>query len=256
MDENTEQRNEYTYETAVSELQTSGKGGALKKYMALAVGSDSLMELIKYDLITGAFSGFPGALGYLLRQKLYRCILGKMGRGVAIGKNVTIRGARKIRLGSNVLIEDNCSIDARAGDSRIVIGDNVMVARNTIMRARSGEITINDGTSVGSDCIIATDSKIAVGKDVLIAAYCYVSSGGSHNYDDTTLPIIKQGVTRKGGIVIGDGAWLGARVTVLDGVTVGEGAIIGAHSLVNKEVPPMSISFGTPAKVLRMRGGK
>jgi acetyltransferase-like isoleucine patch superfamily enzyme len=53
--------------------------------------------------------------------------------------------------------------------------------------------------------------------------------------------------------VIGDHAWLGARVTVLDGVKIGRHAIIGAHSLVTCDVPDWGVAVGTPARVIRVR---
>ena len=40
---------------------------------------------------------------------------------------------------------------------------------------------------------------------------------------------------------------------VMKGVTIGEGCVIGAKSLVNHDIPPYSIAFGTPAKVFRKR---
>jgi maltose O-acetyltransferase len=51
-------------------------------------------------------------------------------------------------------------------------------------------------------------------------------------------------------VKIGDGAWIGARATILPGVTVGEGAVISAGSVVNKNVPANSIVAGAPARVV------
>ena len=52
-------------------------------------------------------------------------------------------------------------------------------------------------------------------------------------------------------ITIEDDVWIGAGVTILAGVTIGRGSVIGAHSLVTKDIPPMSVAVGTPCKVLR-----
>ncbi len=46
-------------------------------------------------------------------------------------------------------------------------------------------------------------------------------------------------------------ARIGAYSVVLPGVTIGEGSIIGANSLVSEDIPPFSIAFGSPAKVIR-----
>ena len=38
---------------------------------------------------------------------------------------------------------------------------------------------------------------------------------------------------------------------VLKGVTIGERSVIGAGSLVTRDIPPMSIAVGSPARVIR-----
>ncbi|OMP11387.1 hypothetical protein CCACVL1_00550 [Corchorus capsularis] len=49
---------------------------------------------------------------------------------------------------------------------------------------------------------------------------------------------------------VGDGALLGACVTVLGNIKIGEGAMVAASSLVLKHVPPHSMVAGTPAQVI------
>jgi acetyltransferase-like isoleucine patch superfamily enzyme len=50
---------------------------------------------------------------------------------------------------------------------------------------------------------------------------------------------------------IGDGAWLGARVTVLPGVTIGDGAVVAAGSMVTRDVEANTLVGGLPAKLVR-----
>ena len=52
-------------------------------------------------------------------------------------------------------------------------------------------------------------------------------------------------------IHIGEGAWLGANVTVLPGVTIGRGSIIAAGSVVTKDVASNILAAGIPAKKLK-----
>ncbi|KAJ4824716.1 serine/threonine-protein kinase HAL4/sat4 [Turnera subulata] len=49
---------------------------------------------------------------------------------------------------------------------------------------------------------------------------------------------------------VGDGALIGACVTILGNIRIGEGAMIAAGSLVLKDAPPHSMLAGTPAKVI------
>ncbi|PON50002.1 Serine O-acetyltransferase [Parasponia andersonii] len=49
---------------------------------------------------------------------------------------------------------------------------------------------------------------------------------------------------------VGDGALIGASVTILGNIKIGHGAMIAAGSLVLKDVPPRSIVAGIPAKVI------
>lgn len=51
-------------------------------------------------------------------------------------------------------------------------------------------------------------------------------------------------------IIIEDKAWIGINATILPGVKIGYGAIVGASSVVTKDVAPLTIVAGNPAKVI------
>jgi acetyltransferase-like isoleucine patch superfamily enzyme len=53
-------------------------------------------------------------------------------------------------------------------------------------------------------------------------------------------------------IVIEDDVWLGTGVIVLPGVRIGRGAIVGALSVVTRDVPPLHVVAGQPAKTIRV----
>ncbi|WP_393063301.1 sugar O-acetyltransferase [Streptomyces sp. LN549] len=52
-------------------------------------------------------------------------------------------------------------------------------------------------------------------------------------------------------IVIEDKVWIGSNVVVLPGVRIGYGSVIGAGSVVSRSIPPMTVAFGTPCRVVR-----
>jgi acetyltransferase-like isoleucine patch superfamily enzyme len=225
---------------------------AADKYAALVVGRPGWAALIKHELVTMASQSTPGALGLALRPALYPMLLGACGRNVVFGQNVVLRHPHKIRIGDNVVIDDNCLIDAKGEANRgISIGNGVFVGRNTILSCKNGDIDIEDGANIGFNCEIFSASAVRVGRDVLIAAYCYVI-GGDHDYSDPSQSILSQG-RRSAGVTIGAGAWLGAGAKILDGVAVGEHAVVGAAALVRESIPSRAIAVGIPAKVIGQR---
>jgi len=53
-------------------------------------------------------------------------------------------------------------------------------------------------------------------------------------------------------VQIGDGAWLGARVTVLPGVTIGRKAVIAAGAVVTQAIPDGCLAAGVPAEIIKV----
>ena len=110
------------------------RSSAREKYTQLVVGRSGWGALIKHELVTLASQGVPGALGLALRQRLYPSLLGACGRGVIFGQNVVLRHPGKIRIGDDVVVDDNCLIDAKGSGNRgITIGNGVFIGRNTIL---------------------------------------------------------------------------------------------------------------------------
>ena len=56
---------------------------------------------------------------------------------------------------------------------------------------------------------------------------------------------------KEGKVTLKKGCSVGANTVVLPGVTIGENSIVGAQSLVNKDIPPGEVWFGSPAKFFK-----
>jgi acetyltransferase-like isoleucine patch superfamily enzyme len=225
---------------------------ARDKYAALVVGRAGWSALLRHELITMAAQSVPGALGLALRKALYPSLLGACGRNVIFGQNVVLRHPHKIRIGDDVVIDDNCLIDAKGDTNRgIAIGSGVFIGRNTILSSKNGDIEIEDGANIGFNCEIFSASRVQLGREALLAAYCYLI-GGDHDYTNPAEPVLAQG-RRSMGIAVGAGAWLGAGAKVLDGVSIGDRAIVGAGAVVRDAVPAGAIAVGVPARVIGQR---
>ena len=229
-----------------------GGQSARKRYSALVVGREGWGALVHYELVQLLSQNVPGALGLALRKTFFPSLLGGCGRNVIFGQNVVLRHPHKIRIGDNVVIDDNCLVDAKGDGNRgITIGSAVFVGRNTILSCKGGDIEIAAGANIGFNCEIFSASRVTIGRDTLLAAYCYVI-GGDHDFSDPAAAVLAQG-RRSAGVAIGDGAWLGAGAKILDGVTIGDRAVVGAGAVVREAVPAGAIAVGIPARVVGQR---
>jgi acetyltransferase-like isoleucine patch superfamily enzyme len=187
-----------------------------------------------------------------LRSKLYPLIVGRVGRNVVFGVNVTLRHPHKIRLADNVVIDDYCCLDAKGTDNQgITIGQGVFVGRNTILSCKNGDIVLDEEANIGFNVEVFSAAQVRIGRKVLVAAYTYLV-GGDHLYDRVDIPVLEQGRTARG-IEVGENVWLGAHVVVADGVKIGRDAVIGAGAVVTNDIPEFHVAAGVPARVLRDR---
>lgn len=110
-------------------------------------------------------------------------------------------------------------------------------------------------TSVGDYCnfngmIVAGGGKLVIGNYFHSGVECMIITQ-NHNYEGEAIPYDNSYVMKP--VTIGDCVWFGNRVTVVGGVTIGEGTIIAAGAVVTKDVPPLAIVGGNPAKVIKYR---
>jgi maltose O-acetyltransferase len=112
------------------------------------------------------------------------------------------------------------------------------------------EIEIGENSGLGLNCRVmgplSIGDNVMMGPDVMIYTQ-------NHNFEDTNIPMIKQGNSVRKKVTVGDDVWVGARVIILPGITVGRGSILAAGSVVTKDVPEYSIVGGNPAKIIKSR---
>jgi acetyltransferase-like isoleucine patch superfamily enzyme len=223
-----------------------------QRYADLVIGQPGLWALIRYELTMLLSAWVPGALGLFLRSKLYPLVLGSVGRNVAFGCNVVLRHPHKIFIGDDVVVDDNCCLDAKGTTNQgIEVRRGVFLGRNTILSCKNGDIVLDEEANVGFNVEVFSAATVRVGRKVLVAAYTYLV-GGDHLYDRVDVPVLEQGRTARG-IEVGDNVWLGAHVVVADGVRIGRDAVIGAGAVVTTDIPEFHIAAGVPARIVRDR---
>lgn len=160
-----------------------------------------------------------------------------------------------LMLGSHVYLGDGVIVYRTNEGGPVELRDRVCLYGDTFVETgMGGRILIGEGTHIQPGCHIhAFLSEIRIGRQVEIAPRC-----GFYCYDHGMvpgIPIMDQPLQSKGGISVGDGAWIGYGVTVLQGVSIGAGAVIAAGSVVVRDIPENAIAAGAPAKVLKFRDG-
>jgi acetyltransferase-like isoleucine patch superfamily enzyme len=236
----------------VRERLAAARQTPLRAYRDMSLGGRGWGRLAWYEFLNTFVGPLPGALGFVLRRKLYPTLLGRAGRGFILGRSVTLRSPARIEIGDNVTIDDYSLLDGRGGEPGIVLGDNVIVNRNCMLQAKAGAIRLGGRTTIGSNSVIVSMAGIEFGEAVMVAGGVYVSAG-AYRFDDRSRPIMDQMAFSTGPIRIGDDVWIGTGAVILDGVTIGRGAVIGAGAIVNKDIPEYAIAAGVPARVIRMR---
>ena len=93
-------------------------------------------------------------------------------------------------------------------------------------------------TDVGAFTYINAKYGVTIRENVQVGSHCSIYSIST--IDD-----------QKGSVILENGCRVGTHTTILPGVTIGENSIVGAHSLVINDVPPNTLAFGVPAKVIR-----
>ena len=107
-------------------------------------------------------------------------------------------------------------------------------------------LVMEEFSAVGLGVEIYNFAEVRIGKHATVSQGSYLCTG-SHDYTHPHMPLVMRP------IVIGDGAWICARVSVGPGVTIGDGAVAGLGSVVVRNLPPWMICAGNPCVPLKPR---
>lgn len=138
----------------------------------------------------------------------------------------------------------------------ISIGNNTTILANSriqifnYLTGDKAKVIIGNNCYFGFHLSILAGGSIIIGNDVLIASNVLITSENHGTNPESSIPYMNQNLECKN-VIIGDGCWIGEKVSILPGVTIGEKSIVGANSVVTKSIPPFSIAAGIPARVIK-----
>lgn len=139
-----------------------------------------------------------------------------------ISKRIRLRRKAGAKIAGNVAI---------GADLRVYSPQNLEIGEHCSLQ--SGEISAQGRVTIGN--------HVVVGDNVTILT-------ASHNIDSLEWELKSYGVE------IDDYVWMATGATILPSCRhIGRGAVVGAKSVVVKDIPPMAVVSGNPAKVIRYR---
>ena len=160
---------------------------------------------------------------------------------------IALRGCSQVGYGPRLF--GRCHV---SGGSGIHIGERLLMIAGTapceLSAHDGGRLEIGDRVFVNYGSSISAHTLVRIGDDCKIGQHAIILDCDYHDMED---PLHYGGHGPSLPVVLEQGVWLGARVTVLKGVTIGRSSVIAAGSVVTRDIPAGVLAGGMPAKVLR-----
>jgi len=110
----------------------------------------------------------------------------------------------------------------------------------------SKKLTVGQGAVINEKCRIDTRGHVYIGANASLSSEVVVLTASHRPNSDGF-----EGYTAD--TRIEDHSWIGTRAILMPGVTIGRGAIVAAGAVVTKNVAPLEIVAGIPARRIGVR---
>ncbi|HQU45459.1 MAG TPA: acetyltransferase [Pirellulales bacterium] len=214
------------------------------------------MAKTREPLVVWGASGHAAVVADIVRLQGRYEIVEFLDDGAANEKNRALCGAKVVggreRL-PQLRASGASAILIAVGDprSRLELGE--------IAVAQGFELTtaIHPSAVLASDCRIGPGTVIVAGAvinpGVTLGALVVVNTSASidHGCRIADGATICPGVHIAGDVRVGRAAWIGIGASVCQRVEIGDEAVIGAGAVVLRDIPPSSVAYGVPARVVR-----
>lgn len=145
------------------------------------------------------------------------------------------------------------------GKGKIFIGDNVTVHGKVDfvfggIKKEIPEIHIGSNTGLGHNVRFDISGTLTIGTDCLIAKDVSFHDGSGHHLDpDMRKSKVKIGEKQVRPIVIGNNVWIGEGAYISPGTHISDNCVIARKAVVGRKIPPNSLVYSLPSKVIKIR---
>lgn len=116
----------------------------------------------------------------------------------------------------------------------------------TPRKVRRTGFDLGAGSRINRNCCLDIRGGLHIGKQVNISPEVVILTA-SHGVNDPEFRVETRAV------MIEDHVWIGTRAMIMPGVTLGRGCVVAAGAVVTRDVPPLAIVGGVPAKPVGQR---
>lgn len=109
-----------------------------------------------------------------------------------------------------------------------------------------GDVKVGKNCFIGQFCILDGSGGLEIGDNCGIGAGTQIMTHDGVDWCISGQTVPQQHSPTK----IGNCCYIGPQSIISRGVTIGDHSVIGAQSLVNRDIPPFSIAYGTPARIV------
>lgn len=134
----------------------------------------------------------------------------------------------------------------------VAVGARCTLRGNLILRThKGGRILIHDEATIADYCLFQINGLAEIGEGSYIGPYTVVRDT-NHMFQGTDIHWrLTPHITEP--IIVGKNCFIGAGTYLMPGVTIGDGALVAPRSVVTKNIGPLEVWAGSPARMVAHR---
>jgi acetyltransferase-like isoleucine patch superfamily enzyme len=135
---------------------------------------------------------------------------------------------------------------------KVTLGDRCTLRGNLVLRThKGGRIVLHDDATIADYCLFQINALAEIGEGSYVGPYCVVRDT-NHVFQGTDIHWrLTPHITEP--IIIGKNCFIGSGTYLMPGVTIGDGALVAPRSVVTKDVGPLEVWAGSPARMVAHR---